>query len=92
MNSYVFDHKLFETSPALAALKTVADPKPEHVRACLVEMMRILVQKEDGKDFLFNELRRNNEDANKSHIKGWEQYNERLKMQEDKSQYIGEQK
>jgi hypothetical protein len=36
----VFDHPFFANKPALKALYDTADPKPEHVRACLVELCR----------------------------------------------------
>jgi hypothetical protein len=42
-----FDHPFFRNKPALAALKDVQDPKPEHIRACLLEMARHIIKAEE---------------------------------------------
>lgn len=37
-----FEHPFFRKAPAMAALKDIKEPNPEHVRACLMEMARYM--------------------------------------------------
>jgi len=39
-----FGHDFFRTAPAMAALKGNSDPKPEHLRACLMELTRYVLR------------------------------------------------
>jgi hypothetical protein len=43
----IFDHPFFKKAPAFAALERTPEPKPEHVRACLMELARYVLTKVD---------------------------------------------
>lgn len=46
----IFDHPFFRKAPAFAALQVVSEPKPEHVRACLMELARYVLAELDKKN------------------------------------------
>lgn len=48
MKKNFFDSDLFKKSPALAALKDIDEPKPETLRACILELARYIVALEDS--------------------------------------------
>ena len=37
------DHPIFKSAPAFQALKDKNDPTPEHLRACIMELSRIIL-------------------------------------------------
>jgi hypothetical protein len=40
----MFENKFFDKCPALRALEYIQEPKPEHIRACLLELTRYLLK------------------------------------------------
>jgi len=39
----MFDHEIFQKCPALAALRNIEEPKPEHLRSCVLELSRLVM-------------------------------------------------
>lgn len=43
----MFEQDLFKNKPAIAALKGIDQPKPDHLRSCILELCRHIIRQDE---------------------------------------------
>ena len=43
----MYEHPFFKTKPAIAAFKNISDPKPDQLRACILELCRHIIKQDE---------------------------------------------